>query len=454
MTNPPLGAPSGAPTVPFAPRFKKFRTPNQNVTVLAFGFLYNFGRPAENLRVQNVSDTVKEKWFLDALNSGPLDLILVAGHVQLSTTRWVGQEFPWVLDAIRKNPSTTNTSVVFFGGHSHVRDFRKFDDKAYGLQSGRYAETVGFLSLSGLRNAGVADVDDNIGETTLANPTYQRRYIDTNLYSYYYHARKTATTFDTQLGSDVSRNITIDRAALQLDNLYGCAPSNMSLYQAPYPSNQSILTWLETPVFPDTWIPLLIPPPGGRGTDCSSLNGTGNPMLVMTNSGAIRFDIFKGNFTVDSAINISPFTSGFRCLTSVPFAAARQLVAKLNAGQPILFNDDGSQDLAASRRWREELRISPPFPMRRVKHPKRIVAAYAQPRQGRVDQIPIQERSAIQPALQLGYVTTDDLGSDGDDTPHIPYPTFVPPNVIGATVALPTPTPTSIDVVYNEFMEK
>jgi hypothetical protein len=51
-------------------------------------------------------------------------------------------------------------------------------------------------------------------------------------------------------------------------------------------------------------------------------------------------------------------------------------------------------------------------------------------------------------------MTTDDLGSDGDDTPHIPYPTFGPPNVVCATVALPTSTPTLIDVVYNEFMEK
>jgi hypothetical protein len=217
--------------------------------------------------------------------------------------------------------------------------------------------------LPGLGKAGVADVNDNADELILANPTYQRRYIDANLYSYYYHARKTAATFDTQLGSDVSKNITIAQAALQLDTLYDCAPSNLSLYQAAYPSNQSILAWLETQVFPDTWMPLLSPPPGGRGTDCSSLNGTGNPMLVLTSSGAIRFNIFKGSFTIDSVINMSPFTSGFRCLTAVPFATARQLVAKLNAGPPIFLNNDSSHDMAASRRWTEELRISPPFPM-------------------------------------------------------------------------------------------
>jgi hypothetical protein len=92
--------------------------------------------------------------------------------------------------------------------------------------------------------------------------------------------------------------------------------------------------------------------------------------------------------------------------------------------------------------------------MKQVEHSEHFDAGYAEPRKGRTDQIPIREESAIQPALLLGYVSTDDLGSDGDDTPHIPYPTFDPPNVIGATVALPTSTPTLIDVIYNEFMEK
>lgn len=444
ITNP---VPSGAPTVPFAPRFRKFRTPNQNLSILAFGFLYNFGKPASNLRVQNVSDTVKEKWFLDALNSGPVDLILVAGHVQLATTMWAGQEFPWILGAIRNNAATRNATVVFFGGHSHVRDYRQFDDKAFGIQSGRYAESVGFLSLSGQGNAGKVGMDEGMGDSALSSPVAQRRYIDANLYSFVYHARKTPASFDTQLGLDVSRNITIARAALQLDNQYGCAPSNLSLYQALYPSNQSILTWLETQVLPDNWTPLLYPSPGSKGTDCSSLNGSGNPMLVMTNSGAIRFDVFKGFFTVDSAINMSPFTSGFRCLTAVPFAAAKQLVTKLNLGPPILMNDDGSEYVQALNHWMEDVRISPPS-TERIRHGSLYTGI------AHSEQVPVQNPSTNQPALQLGYVTKDDFGLDGDDTPHIKYPNLNQPNVIGATIVPSAATPTTIDVVYNEFMEK
>jgi hypothetical protein len=448
ITNPPIGAPPGTPTQPFAPRFKRFRTPNQNLNILAFGFLYNFGKPADNVRIQNVSDTVKEKWFLDALNSGPTNLILVAGHVQLKLETWgAGQEFRWILQAIRANVATSNTPVVFFGGHSHIRDFRKFDDKAYGLQSGRYGETVGFLSMSNLTNTGLTDADNSEDESRLANPVYQRRYIDANLFSYYSHARKTVATFDTPLGVEVTKNITTARAALQLDKPYGCAPADMSLYYAPYPSNQSILTWLETQVFLDTWSPLLTPPPGGRGTDCSGINGTGNPMLVMTNSGAIRFDVFKGRFTVDSVINMSPFTSSFRCLTAVPVAAARQLVTKLNLGPPILLLEDGSPDVEESGRLMEELRLSPPVPMGEAEESDLNDVGYA-------DQVLFDDRMALQPGLLPGYVTKDDAGTDGDDTPHLPYPTYTVPNVVGATIALPSPTATVIDVVYNEFMEK
>ena len=167
----------------------------------------------------------------------------------------------------------------------------------------------------------------------------------------------------------------------------------------------------------------------------------------MTNSGAIRFDVFKGRFTADSVINVSPFTSAFRCLTAVPAVAARQLVAKLNLGPPILLLKDQSQDIEASSRLMEELRISPPVPMTEAEEPDRIDAEYT-------DQVLFDSRVAAQPGLLPGYVTKDDAGTDGDDTPHSPYPIYSVPNVIGATIALPSPTPTVIDLVYNEFMEK
>ena len=127
--------------------------------------------------------------------------------------------------------------------------------------------------------------------------------------------------------------------------------------------------------------------------------------------------------------------------------------ARGEIGPPILFINDGRKDVAAVRRWREELGVLAPFLMEQVEHVEHIDTRYAESRADSVEQIHLQDPGASQPALQLGYNTTDYLGSDGDDTPHIPYPTIMPPNIVGATIGPPTSTPTSIDVVYNEFME-
>ena len=407
-------------SAPFALRSKKFRTPNQNLTILAFGFLYNFHRYVSNVQLQPVSATVQERWFQDALKDPDIDLILVAGHVHLqNNTQWAGTEFPLILNATHK--LKPKARVLCFGGHSHVRDFKVYGERAFGIQSGRYMETVGFMSISGLVPS----------RPPSANPICKRRYIDNNLFSFYNHTTTTATTFDTPLGLAVSKNIAAARSALQLDKRYGCALQNLSLYGAPYPSNGSILTWLEEQALPDTFTPLL-----SRSDACNVT--TNNPMLVMTNSGAIRFDIFAGYYTVDSNINMSPFSSGFRCLTNVPYDKASNLVAMLNAGPPIIIDE-----------------LDPPghVPLAASDHSRKLDFQAAASEQ---EQMPLRDAAPTQPPLIPGYVTKDDLGSDGDDTIHSPYPTFVAPNVIGATVGYraPAPPPNIIDILYNEFMQK
>ena len=86
-----ITSPITSQSVPFAQRFKKFRTPNQNITILAFGFIYNFGRYANNVQIQKVQDALKETWFQNALKDPEVDLFLVAGHMQLD------QQLPWLV---------------------------------------------------------------------------------------------------------------------------------------------------------------------------------------------------------------------------------------------------------------------------------------------------------------------------------------------------------------------
>jgi 2',3'-cyclic-nucleotide 2'-phosphodiesterase (5'-nucleotidase family) len=131
---------------------------------------------------------VNEPWFQSTLRNetDDVDLIVVVGHTPLRNT--TGFEYDVVLSAIRQHLPTI--PVQFFGGHSHIRDFRKYDDYAHGIESGRYLETLGWVNMD------------------LKPFKVGRKYIDNNLGSYRYHVQMDAKQeFDTQVGKSISEEI-------------------------------------------------------------------------------------------------------------------------------------------------------------------------------------------------------------------------------------------------------
>lgn len=54
-----------------------------------------------------------------------------------------------------------------------------------------------------------------------------------------------------------------------------------------------------------------------------------------------------------------------------------------------------------------------------------------------------------------GYSTTDDFGSDGDDTIHSTIPRYTLPNDVQANVSFPTDgsNPPTVDIVYVDFIQ-
>ncbi|QIW95258.1 hypothetical protein AMS68_000776 [Peltaster fructicola] len=389
--------------VPLARKFRKFTTKNQKIRVMAFGFLFNFHGNADNTVVQNVEDTIQEKWFQDAIRDKDVDLFLVAGHVPVRNG-----EFDLIHKAIREVRWDSN--IAFFGGHTHIRDYKKYDKRSYGLESGRYMETLGFMSISGL----------SAQSQSRASPIYERLYIDSNLYSLHAHSGQNRTTFDTELGRNVSAHIAEARKALNLDHAYGCAPQDYWLNRAPYPSNDSLLTWLETKVIPDTF--------REKG-----------PAIVLTNTGAMRFDIFKGPFTIDSTFLVSPFTSGFHTLKDVPYVAASQVLRLLNNEGPITLKELIAQGSADA--------LEDPH-------------AHVQPSEVHEyslrDQVPLITHDKD---LIPGYTTKDDAGREGDDTIHQEIQFYAVPNAIAANIGFDpalfrtTVVPDTVDLVYNEFIE-
>ena len=393
--------------VPLAQRYKKFQTKNQGIRIVAFGFLFDFNMNSNNTIVQRVEDTIKEEWFQEVIRDKEVDLFLVVGHAPLRTG-----EFSAIYQAIRDE--NWDVPIQFLGGHLHIRDFVKYDSKAFGMESGRFMETIGFASIQGLGSSKTDAVE-------MTSPTFGRRYIDNNLYSFHHHTGLNASTFPTKKGLTVSKEITQDRNLLGLDKVFGCAPKDLWASRAPFPGKDSIFSWLQEDVLPS------------RVRDKERGD---RPRLIISNTGAIRFDIFKGEFTQDSLYIISPFTSGFRYLRDVPFEKAQRLITVLNQAGQIVW---GSQSSAFKR---------PAETIEDSRFESKVAGNLA-------SQAPIQDHGPSD-NLQPGYTTADDAGTDGDDTKHSPIPSYRTPNCIEARASFPQgqDTPKTVDVVYVDFIER
>lgn len=410
--------------VPLAPRFKKLTTKNQGIRIVAFGFLFDFTGNYNNTVVKPVEKTIKEDWFQEAIRDKEVDLFLVIGHVPVQS-----KEYEAVFREIRR--IRWDTPIQFFGGHWHIRDYVKYDSMAYGLASGRFMETIGFMSIDGLTTGGRA---------RRAAPSFSRKYIDNNLFSFYHHTGLDEETFPTEHGQNVSRLIQESRHALQLDHVHGCAPRDLWMSRAQYPGNESIYTWLQEEVLPDS---------------LRDESRSDKPALAIVNTGAIRFDIFKGPFTQDTTFIVSPFTSGFRYVKDVPYEKARMIVEVLNKQPQIL-----AETLSADQRT---FSLAPPEQMayaHDIVPEDDSVSKSAVGSGNLAGQVPLGVENHQKPHITPGYITLDDAGDDGDDTIHSPIPFYRVPNCIQASIPASSnssyeddTTPEIVDLVYIDFIE-
>lgn len=415
---------------PLAPRFKKFTTKNQGIRILAFSFLFDFQGNANNTVVMPVERTVEEDWFQEAIRDRDVDLIIVFGHVAVRS-----KEYNILFKTIRS--VQWDTPLQFFAGHTHIRDYKIYDRKSAAIESGRYMETIGFMSIDGLEAGGKAN-DTAKHELTVpqrADPTFSRRYIDNNLFSLYHHSSKNSSTFPTAHGLNVSLSIASARKHLKLDTTYGCAPHDLWANRAPFPSKQSIFSWLQDDVLPSL-------------KDDKRMD---KPALIITNTGAMRFDIFAGPFTKDTEFLVSPFTSGLRFIKDVPYSAASRVLAILNSEGPIMDRVEEETGLEA---WM----LVPPEQVGRD-----AAAAESTMRDWRSSDTRGQAPLGGEQTLTPGYTTRDDAGTDGDDTLHSPITFYNVPNCIQAAVGFTESTaeasdvdhdqPETVDVVFNEFIQ-
>lgn len=390
---------------------------------MAFGFIFDFQGNANNTVVRTVKETTEQDWFKEAIRDRDVDLILVFGHVAIRS-----KEFDLLFKTIRS--VQWDTTIAFFGGHTHIRDYKKYDSNSWALESGRYMETIGFLSITGLPSS-KKDFIDQKAKT----PKFARRYIDNNLFSLHHHSGTNESTFPTTHGKNTSDLITSARHELKLDSIRGCSPQDYFLNRAPYPHDSSVLSLLEERILPEYL------------SAAPRVDGEKKPALVLTNTGAIRFDIFKGAYTHDTEYLVCPFTSGIRYVSDVPYEKATRVLELLNSEGPIL------DDIATQTGLQKWMVVPPEQYNGRRDRPVATGTGSTSflNRLERVGQAVLGKGGDTKPP---GYTTEDDAGNDGDDTLHSEIAFYNVPNCIQSSLHIDGEKPPEVvDVAYNEFIE-
>ncbi|CAA7260475.1 unnamed protein product [Cyclocybe aegerita] len=379
-------------SVPVGSRFAKFTT-RKGRKVTSLGVLFDFTGYDKNTTVQKVEDMVREAWFADAIKDEP-DFFLLVGHMPVARDKW-----PFVFNTIRAVHPTT--PILILGGHTHIRDCLQLDGRSMSLESGRYMETIGWLSR--IFHHFCFIVVDILPKILIAS----------------HSSKRTDLQFDTREGNDITRGLNNLAKRFDLSFLFGTAPHDFTTTQAPYPSNNSLLS-----LFIENALPVAL-----------AINNTRSsiPSIMITNSGSQRFDLYAGPFTKNDQLTASPFADSFLFIPGVPFVSAKQVLPTLNNGganeRRALFNKREEELYGRGyvdtvyRKWLEEMDL------RNAGFDRRTASN-----------------------LTLGYVTTDACPGVGDDTSHVPLPFHSVPDFIGSVPpAVSDDTP--IDLVFVDFIE-
>ncbi|KAF2758945.1 hypothetical protein EJ05DRAFT_492528 [Pseudovirgaria hyperparasitica] len=427
-------------------RYRYFKT-EHGIRIMSFGVLFDFTGNSNVSKITKGADMVKEQWFLDAVNyHKPIDMFLLIGHNPVRPTGKAGDTgtFATVYSAIRK--ARPDVPIQGFGGHTHIRDFFVYDNKATALESGRYCETLGWVAIDGLscgpkspkdvpHPSREAKIISNITlphSNTSSSLRYARRYLDWNRLTFAYHASgsqaHTVRPLDTQAGKSVTADITTERTKLNLTSLYGCAPQTWCQTCAPFMSAGNIFSLLSTAL----------------STVVVNSTRATTPRIIIINTGSIRFDLAKGPFTYDDSFIVSPFADAFQFIPDVPYAQAKQVLGILNAGAFQKRSTPAPPERGFETRdfafqpyilLDGDTCVDPP-----------TTSPSLHKRSGRTIR-----RSTPSP----GYTTTDDFGSDGDDTMHARIPFYAQPNDLQANASFPADgtEPETVDVVFLDFIQ-
>lgn len=364
-------------------RFKTLR--GRQVTSL--GVIFDFKERNVNTTVQSPQDMVAEPWFQDLVRK-PTDLFLLAGHMSVVSQ----QGWEIVQKAIRKHHP--KTPIAILGGHTHLRFCRRYDEHSMALESGRFMETVGWMSL-------------NLGRSN-DTPTFSRKYLDANRRTYMYHTNTTEQAFDSPVGKKIDAFTSDIYDHWKLGKQHGCSTGNYYVNRFNYSHPQNIQNFYAKKVVHEVVV-------GGW-------NRTNVPYVFIANTGMIRFDIYRGPFTWNDQLTVLPFKEGYKYI-NLPWSIARNVKDKLFEYPSDHF--DAKTILTQA--------LGP-------------VTTANQP----AAQQPL---SLSKSQLTPGYVTHDLCGGGGDDTEHEEIPKDVTPQYYSNDPVYNLPDDHPVDLIIPDFLK-
>eukprot|EP00934_Nitzschia_sp_Nitz4_P001805 Nitzschia sp. Nitz4//scaffold16_size188269//121144//123025//NITZ4_001801-RA/size188269-augustus-gene-0.95-mRNA-1//-1//CDS//3329538547//1805//frame0 len=256
-----------------------------NSNVLVFGFIYHMYGAASEVTVLDPADVVQESWFQKALKEESYDAILVMAHM--------GTDDPAVssiISAIRSHVGD-NMPVQFVTGHTHMRRFSQVDEYSTAVESGRYLDTVGFVSFPTRHTV----PDDN---STMAH-LFQHVFLDANVNNLKY-ALGGEHEFATDDGQELSDFIQRTREHMGLTEIIGCAPGN---YYMNYSMSHKESLW---GLFRDEVVPVAL----------QGVSGIQSVLIISTDN--FRYDLFYGENSYDDIVAVAPFDDTLHFVGQMP----------------------------------------------------------------------------------------------------------------------------------------
>ncbi|CCG80847.1 Phosphoprotein phosphatase [Taphrina deformans PYCC 5710] len=348
-------------------------TTEHGVRIQSFGFLFNFTGNSNQSVVTPVGVAVNQTWFQDQVSRQDIDLFVIVGHIPVRSST----EWNLVYAAIRAHHPTT--PIQIFGGHNHIRDFAVYDASATALSAGRYCETVGWVSIDGLNSSTARPSRTNgtkIATVSSIPGTTPNRNSTIGITRQYLDFNPVTFEYHTNTTNTTfadARGKNITTKLTQL-RLQQNLTSIIGCSPGNYYLNRYPLN--STSSLFDYLTTTVFP------SVVFSPNRTDQPRLILTNTGGFRYDLLEGQFTIDQAYQVNPYQNFWLYMT-VPWSSAKNLLTNMQTD--------------------------------------------------RVYKRDVQDSAA----LVDGYVTTDDLGKGGDNTPHVPIGYYPTPHYVQGNASLP-----------------